>query len=95
MKVLMVEPGKVPYETEIDGGYESLKKAIDCDVIQGVYPFEEPVGLVCDDEGKLNGKPLNRSLTDEDGNVYDIVAGKFLFTINVGFSGYFPKTIKN
>lgn len=32
---------------------------------------------VCDDEGKLNGKPLNRALRDEDGTVYDIVAGTF------------------
>ena len=32
---------------------------------------------VCGEEAKLEGKPLNRALRDEDGDIYDIVAGKF------------------
>lgn len=46
-------------------------------VIQAVYPFEEPVALVCNEEGKLLGLPLNRFLLDEDGLVYDVIAGTF------------------
>ena len=30
------------------------------------------------DEGKLVGKDLNRALRDDDGDIYDIVAGDFL-----------------
>lgn len=30
--------------------------------IQVLYPFAEPVALVCNDEGKLLGLPLNRAL---------------------------------
>lgn len=30
------------------------------------------------DEGKLAGKDLNRALRDDDGDIYDIVAGDFL-----------------
>ena len=33
---------------------------------------------VCNDEGKLTGLPLNRALRDEDGRMYDAVAGTFL-----------------
>ena len=33
---------------------------------------------VWNEEGKLNGLPLNRALRDEDNDIYDIVAGTFL-----------------
>lgn len=33
---------------------------------------------VLNEEGKLNGLPLNRALRDEDNDIYDIVAGAFL-----------------
>ena len=77
MKVLMVEPGKSPYETEIEGGLESLQAAVGGD-IQATYPFDDLVGLICNDEGKLLGMPLNRALYDDEGHLYDIVAGNFL-----------------
>ena len=77
MKVLMVEPGKSPYETEIEGGLESLQAAVGGD-IQATYPFDDLVGLICNDEGKLMGLPLNRALYDDEGHLYDIVSGNFL-----------------
>lgn len=77
MNVLMVEPGKSPYETEIESGLESLQAAVDGD-IQAIYPYEAPVALICNDEGKLMGLPLNRALYDEGGRMYDIIAGNFL-----------------
>ncbi len=45
-----------------------------------VYPFEDPVGLIVNEEGKINGLPLNRALYDEDGNISDVIAGSFLVT---------------
>ena len=42
------------------------------------YPFNEPVALLMHDEGKLAGKDLNRALRDDDGDIYDIIAGDFL-----------------
>ena len=33
---------------------------------------------VCNEEGKLEGLPLNRALRDEDGDIYDVVAGTFM-----------------
>ena len=40
--------------------------------IQALYPWEEPVAIVCNDEGKNMGLPLNRVLEN-----YDIIAGAF------------------
>ncbi|MBQ8248099.1 MAG: DUF3846 domain-containing protein [Lachnospiraceae bacterium] len=77
LSVLVVEPGKKPYTKEIDGRLESLQHEVG-GYIQAVYPFEEPVAIICNEEGKLEGLSLNRALRDEDGNIYDIIAGKFL-----------------
>ena len=49
-----------------------------CLLYTSSYPFDDPVGLVLNDEGKLIGLDLNRSLRDEHGEIYDIVAGTFL-----------------
>ena len=46
--------------------------------IGATYPFSDPVALVCNDEGKLIGLDLNRGLRDENGEIYDIMAGTFL-----------------
>ena len=77
MTVLVVEPRKEPYLKEIDPGLHSLQAEVGGD-IAATYPFSDPVGLVCNDEGKLIGLELNRGLRDEDGNLYDIMAGTFL-----------------
>ena len=60
MKVLMVEPGFAPYEAEINGLRE-MQQAVG-GRIQAIYPFEEQVGVVCNDEGLINGLPFNRSM---------------------------------
>ena len=77
MNVLMVEPGKAPYETQIGDDLQSMQAVVG-GYIQAVYPYEEPVALICNEDGKLDGLPLNRALRDSDGDIYDIVAGNFL-----------------
>ena len=82
MNVLMVEPGKAPYETQIGDDLRSMQTAVG-GYIQAVYPYEEPVALICNEDGKLDGLPFNRALRDSDGDIYDIVAGKF-FIVGLG-----------
>ena len=78
MNVLVIEPMRKPYAKEIDGKLESMQKIVG-GLIQAIYPFEdETVALVCNEEGKLLGLPLNRALRDENGMIYDIIAGTFL-----------------
>ncbi len=74
---LVVEPGKRPYTKKIQPGLKSLQREVGGH-IEAVYPFSEPVAIVCRESGKLDGCPLNRALRDEAGTVYDIIAGTFL-----------------
>lgn len=77
MTVLLIEPEARPKEVTIDAGLESLQKAVG-GWIEAVYPFDDPVALIVNEEGKLDGLPLNRALRHKDGEVYDILAGNIL-----------------
>lgn len=77
LTVLVVEPMKEPYVKELDSGLHALQAEVGGDIAAS-YPFDDPVGVVLNDEGKLIGLDLNRSLRDEHGEIYDIVAGTFL-----------------
>jgi len=72
MDVLIVEPEKVPRMADITGDLNSLKQVVG-GYIEAVYPFDDTVAIVCNEEGKLIGLPLNRKLED-----YDIIAGTFI-----------------
>ena len=76
MKILVVEPNKRPAVKEIDGSLSSMQEIVG-GFIEALYPWEEPVALIANDEGKLLGLPLNRALVDEDGQIWDMVAGTF------------------
>ena len=76
MRVIVVEPRKKPMVQDIGSDLESMQKIVG-GPIQAVYPFDEPVALICNEEGKLLNLPLNRALRDDEGNVYDIISGTF------------------
>lgn len=71
MKVLICEPGKYAQEADIPHTLEAMQ-AIVGGIIQATYPYEEPVAVVCNDEGLLLGLPLNRKLDE-----FHIIAGTF------------------
>lgn len=77
MNVLLIEPMKEPCEAQIKPGLESLQRAVAGD-IEAIYPFQDSVALIVNEEGKLNHLPLNRALRDEGGEIYDIWAGNIL-----------------
>lgn len=76
MEVLLVEPGKEARIAEIGDGLKSLQAAVG-GWIEAIQPFDDPVALVCNDEGKIMQMPLNRALRDDSGKIYDAVAGPF------------------
>ena len=82
LNVLVVEPRKKPYGHQVPARLEAYQALVGGD-IEVVYPFDEPVALVCHSEGKLQGLPVNRALTDPQGMPYDIVFGTF-FLAGVG-----------
>lgn len=76
MRILVIEPLKPPYSKDICGSLEEMK-AIVGGYIQAIYPFDDPIALVCNEEGKLIGLPKNRLLFDREGCAYDIICGTF------------------
>lgn len=79
MTVLVIEPMKEPYIKDIGTDLKSMQSAVDGD-IQAIYPYDDLVAIVCNEEGKINGLPLNRAVYDEDKTMIDIIAGTFLVT---------------
>ena len=77
ISVLAVEPMKEPYVKEINPGLDSLQKEVG-GLIQATYPYDDMVAIICNDEGKLNGLPLNRAIYNDDKEMTDIIAGTFL-----------------
>lgn len=76
MKVIIVNPQERPIITDINSSLNAMQEVVS-GYIQAIYPFEDPVALICNEEGKLLGLPLNRALRDETGEIYDIIAGTF------------------
>lgn len=80
LQVVLLEPGKMAKAVEIDGSLQGLQKVVG-GYIEASYPFEEQVCIVCNEEGKLNGMPLNRAVyvqgEGEQGErkMVDIIAG--------------------
>ena len=77
MKVLVVEPMKAPYEREISGSLASMQEVVGGD-ISATYPLHDPIALIHNDLGKLEGLPPNRLLYDDNGVPYDMVCGTFI-----------------
>lgn len=76
MQVIVVEPFKAAYTKDIEGSLESMQELVG-GYIEAVYPFEDEVALVCNEEAKLTGERANRGLFDKRGRMYDIVCGTF------------------
>lgn len=74
---LLIKPGQYPVAVKLDTSLETLQDAVGGD-IEVVYPFEEQVGIIVNEEGKINHLPLNRPLYDDNGELYDILAGNIL-----------------
>ena len=79
IKVVLAEPGKKAKATEIENTLENLQKIVG-GYIECIYPFEDNVGIICNEEGKLIGLEPNRVLRDENGNAVDIIFGTFIVT---------------
>ena len=76
MTIVAVKPGEQPIKMELDGSLGSMQAFVG-GTIQAIYPFDDPVAIVCNEEGKLMGLECNRALRDEQGAIYDILCGPF------------------
>lgn len=64
LKVVILEPGKIAKEAEIDDTLEAMQLVVGGRIEQ-LMPFEDEVAIVCNEEGKLIGLPLNRAIYTE------------------------------
>ena len=76
MKVIIVKPFTQPYIKEIKGDLESMQAVVG-GYIQAIYPFDDEVALVCNEEGKLNGFMPNRYLLNRNNGFVDCICGDF------------------
>ena len=77
MTVMLIEPEARPKVVTMETGLKPLQEAVG-GYIEAVYPFDDPVALIVNEEGKLDGLPLNRALRHKNGEIYDILAGNIL-----------------
>ena len=79
IRVLLIEPLKIPRVVTIEHTLENLQQLVG-GCIQAIYPWEDPVALICNDDGIAMRLPLNRMLKDNEGQIYDIIHGSFFIT---------------
>lgn len=75
--VLVVEPGKEPYTKTISRGLKTLQNEV-TGHIEVIYPFDDPVAIILNNDGKYQGLARNRGLYDGKGELCDVIAGTFL-----------------
>ena len=73
MKVILYEPGKPPRIAEIENTLEAMQKTVG-GYIQAV-PLTPLLTLICDEEGKLKNKPVNRLLFFDGRHGTDVLVG--------------------
>lgn len=76
ISVLLVEPGKRPEIIEIHDTLKAMQDIVGGD-IEVYRPFNDDVAIVCNEEGKIKGLPLNRAIYSDRGEFVDIIAGTF------------------
>ena len=77
LEVVAVMPGRKPERISMPHTLEAMQNMVD-GYIQAIYPYEDPVAIVCNEEGKLMGLEPNRAVRDPDTNeITDIICGTF------------------
>ena len=77
LDVLLIEPMKPPKAVKIADTLEALQEAVG-GLIEPFNFTDDPVVIVCNEEGKVTGLPLNRAIVDAQGEMIEIMAGNFL-----------------
>lgn len=72
IKVLVVKPNKLPELQEIDNTLSAKQKVVGGYIEYATREHYPDVVFICNESGKLEGLPLNRSIGD------DIIAGDFI-----------------
>lgn len=80
--VVLLEPGKLARPASIDASLESYQKIVG-GMIEAFYPFEEPVCIVCNEEGKLDGLTTIIESDDGHGNILEETVTETKTTLHI------------
>lgn len=72
IRVLYVEPYKLPTEMIIKNNLSEKRNLVKGDIEYSYMSDDYNVALICNEEGKINGMPMNRDIG------HDIIFGPFL-----------------
>lgn len=81
--VLIVEPNKLPYKETIKNDLETKQKIVGGLIEVTSLLDDDSVDIICNEEGKILGLPLNRDVG------YDIIAGTFIIAGTADDEGEF------
>ena len=76
MKVVIVEPNEEAKIIEIEKTLDKMQELVGGYIEMGMH-FEDDAVIIGNEEGKINGMPMNRVIKDKDGKVIDLVCGPF------------------
>lgn len=76
INVIYVEPGKVARTIEMKDDLSEMQNLVG-GLIEEYMPFEDDVAIICNEEGKMLGLPLNRGIYGDNGELVDVIAGPF------------------
>ena len=76
MRVIICRPGELARVIEMEDSLKAMQNMVG-GMIEEYMPWDDEVAIVCNEEGKMNGLPLNRGIKNEEGRLQDIIAGDF------------------
>lgn len=77
LTALCIKPQRPPEEVRVNDDLVTLQGLVQ-GPIEVISPFADDVVIICNEEGKLEQLPYNRVLSDERGNIQDVIVGNFL-----------------
>ena len=83
IRVIVCRPMEKAEVIEIGDDLRSMQQTVG-GMIEEYMPFYdendprvEDIAIICDDEGKMKRRQMNRAIQDENGKILDIIAGPF------------------
>ena len=77
IKVVLVQEGKLAKSVSIENKLEAMQELVGGQ-IEEYMPYADDIAIICNEEGKMCGLPLNRAIYAEDTNeMIEIITGDF------------------
>lgn len=77
IKVVIAEPMREAYICTIKNELSELQKIVGGYIETLNFTRDDNVCIICNEEGKIDGLPLNRSL-EHEGEIWEIIAGTMI-----------------